>query len=177
MRWYSCPQSRWTKRFRGLAPLKMGSDVIPKTSSIGLRHPSSLVEGAGKRCSERGHPFVPFLTHVASLREAGSPDSAMSINQACGRFPGQCHPGLGLICDGCIHPDAVPQDLWSMTQQAGMAQLAERPTEKPSAILTRVRVPGAARDFSLGVNFQCRFSYGVCSAPVCNRMHRHLCAR
>ena len=111
MRRYSCPQSRWTKRFRGLAPLKMGIDVIPQTSSTGLRHPSSLVEGAGKRCSERGHPFVPFLTHVTSLREAGSPDSAMSINQACGRFPGQCHPGLGLICDGCIHPDAVPQDL------------------------------------------------------------------
>ena len=28
-----------------------------------------------------------------------------------------------------------------------MAQLVERPTEKPGAILTRVRVPGAARDF------------------------------
>ena len=30
---------------------------------------------------------------------------------------------------------------------AGMAQLVERPTEKPKAILTRVRVRGGARDF------------------------------
>ena len=30
---------------------------------------------------------------------------------------------------------------------AGIAQLVERPTEKPGAILTRDRVPGAARDF------------------------------
>ena len=39
---------------------------------------------------------------------------------------------------------------------AGIAQLVERPTEKPGAILTRDRVPGAARDFlSPRVNFQC----------------------
>ena len=30
---------------------------------------------------------------------------------------------------------------------AGIVQLVERPTEKPGAILTRVRVPSAARDF------------------------------
>ena len=35
---------------------------------------------------------------------------------------------------------------------AGIAQLAERPTEKPGATLTRVRVPGAARAFSPRVN-------------------------
>ena len=28
-----------------------------------------------------------------------------------------------------------------------VAQLVERPTDKPGAILTRVRVPDAARDF------------------------------
>ena len=53
---------------------------------------------------------------------------------------------------------------------AGIAQLVERPTEKPGAILTRVRFPGAARDFlpegcSPRVNFQCRLSYGVRTAP------------
>ena len=37
---------------------------------------------------------------------------------------------------------------------AGIAQLLERLTEKPGAILTRVRVPGAARDFSARVDFQ-----------------------
>ena len=34
---------------------------------------------------------------------------------------------------------------------AGIAQLAERPSEKPGTILARVRIPGVARDFlSLG---------------------------
>ena len=51
-------------------------------------------------------------------------------------------------------------------------------TETPGAILTPVQVPGAgvARDFSPRVNFQCRLSYSVCTAPVCNCMHQHLCA-
>ena len=61
--------------------------------------------------------------------------------------------------------------------EAGIAQLVgPRPTEKPGVLLTRVRVPGAARDFSPRVSFQCRLSYGVQTAPVCNRMHRHPCA-
>ena len=50
---------------------------------------------------------------------------------------------------------------------AGIARLIKRPTEKPGAILTRVRVPGAARDFSPRVNLQRRFSYyGVLSASA-----------
>ena len=51
-----------------------------------------------------------------------------------------------------------------------MAQLVERSTEKPGAKLTRVRVPGAARDFSPRVNFQCRLSHGVRTAP-CVQSH------
>ena len=54
----------------------------------------------------------------------------------------------------------------------GMVQLVERPTEKPGAILPRDRVSGAVRDFSPRVNFHCR----ICTAPVCNRTHQHLCA-
>ena len=46
-----------------------------------------------------------------------------------------------------------------------IVQLVERPTEKPGARPTRVRVPGAARDVSPGVIFQCRHSYGVRTAP------------
>ena len=57
------------------------------------------------------------------------------------------------------------------------AQLVKRLSKKTGAILTRVRVPGAARDFSPRVNFRCRLSYGVRTAPVCCRMHQHLCAR
>ena len=34
----------------------------------------------------------------------------------------------------------------------------------------------AVRDFSSRVHFQCRLSYGVRTALVCNRMHSHLCA-
>ena len=49
--------------------------------------------------------------------------------------------------------------------EAGIAHLVERPTEKPGAILTRVRVPAAARDFHPRVKFRCRLSYGVRTAP------------
>ena len=56
-----------------------------------------------------------------------------------------------------------------------IAKLAEHPAEKPGAILMRVRVPIAARDFSPIVNFQCRLSYGVRTAHVCNRTHQHTC--
>ena len=52
----------------------------------------------------------------------------------------------------------------------GIAQLEEHHTKKPGAIVMWVRVPGAARDFSLRVNLQCRLSYGVHTAPVCNCM-------
>ena len=49
--------------------------------------------------------------------------------------------------------------------------------QKAGAILTRVQVPGAARDLSPTVSFQCRLSYGARTALVCNRLHRHLCKR
>ena len=39
------------------------------------------------------------------------------------------------------------------TKEAGIAELEERLTEKPGAILARVRVPGAARDFSPRASF------------------------
>ena len=39
-----------------------------------------------------------------------------------------------------------------------VAQLVERRTGTP---LTQIRFPGAERDFSPRVNFQCRLSYGV----------------
>ena len=61
---------------------------------------------------------------------------------------------------------------------AGIAQWVERTTEKPGAILKRVRVLGVAlRDLSLRVSFQCRLSLGVRTAAGCYRMHQHLCAR
>ena len=43
-------------------------------------------------------------------------------------------------------------------------------------MLTRVQVPGAARDFCPRVNVQCRLSYGVCAAPMSKCTHQNLCA-
>ena len=51
-----------------------------------------------------------------------------------------------------------------------MAQLVERPTEKPGATLTRVRVPGAARVFLPESAFSAD-SDGVRTALVCNHTH------
>ena len=57
-----------------------------------------------------------------------------------------------------------------------IAQFVGRPTvEKPDAIQTRVRVPGAARHLvSLKINVQRRLSYGVRTDPVCKSMHQRL---
>ena len=49
-------------------------------------------------------------------------------------------------------------------------------TEKPGIILIQVQIPSAAKDFSPRANFQCRLSYSVHTALVCNCMHQHLCA-
>ena len=48
--------------------------------------------------------------------------------------------------------------------------MVERPNEKQGAMLTLVRVPGAAKDFSPSVSSQCRLSYGVRAAP-CVQSH------
>ena len=53
-----------------------------------------------------------------------------------------------------------------------VAQLVERRTGTP---LAQVQFPGAARDFSPRVNFQCRLSYGV-STPPCAIARINICA-
>ena len=53
--------------------------------------------------------------------------------------------------------------------KAGIAQFVERPTEKPGAIRTRVRIPGAAKNFSPRANFQCR----LLQCPYCRRVQSH----
>ena len=62
--------------------------------------------------------------------------------------------------------------------RAVIAQLVERPTEKPGdAILTRVRIPGAARDFSpsqFPVQTLLRCPYGPLS--VCSVTWIYICA-
>ena len=52
-----------------------------------------------------------------------------------------------------------------------MDQFVDWPTEKTGVILTRVRVPGVARDVFPRANFQRRLSYVIRTASVSNRMH------
>ena len=53
-----------------------------------------------------------------------------------------------------------------------MAQLVERPTEKPGVILTRVRVLCAARDSAPRVDFQCT----LLRCPYSPRVQSHASA-
>ena len=57
----------------------------------------------------------------------------------------------------------------------GDSSVARASAWKASAMLTRVRVPGAARDFCPRVNVQCRLSYRVCAAPMSKCTHHNLC--
>ena len=69
------------------------------------------------------------------------------------------------------------QIIFSPAQGAGIAQLVERLTEKPGAILTRVRVPSAARDFSpsqLPVQTLLRRPYSPCVQSLASTSERTL---
>ena len=74
-------------------------------------------------------------------------------------------------------PPPTLSEITPLCTGSGIAQLVQRPTENTGAVLTRVRVPGAAKVFSPRVNFQLSVPYVVRTAPVCNRWHQHLCAR
>ena len=68
----------------------------------------------------------------------------------------------------------------SIMERSGISHLAERRSERPGAALTRVRFLGAARVcfcFSPRVNFQCRLSYGVYVASMCNCILQQCCVR
>ena len=52
--------------------------------------------------------------------------------------------------------------------------MVEHLTEKPGAMLTWVQVPGAARDFSPKVSFQCRPSYSVHTVPMSINICAHV---
>ena len=57
---------------------------------------------------------------------------------------------------GAHRPQAGSRVDCSLLLGAATAHLVQRPIKMPGAILTRVRVPRAARDFSPRVSFQCR---------------------
>ena len=64
-------------------------------------------------------------------------------------------------------------DLCNRRRDGDVAQLVEHRTGTPPP---QVRFPGAARDFSPRVNFQCTLVWRPYT-PVRNRLHLHLCAR
>ena len=72
--------------------------------------------------------------------------------------------GVGLCVCGLGPTPAEPQvDIEKgLRRGGGVAQLVECRDVTP---LTQVRFPGAARDFSPRVNFQCRLSFGVRTHP------------
>ena len=72
-----------------------------------------------------------------------------------------CKQHVSKVCDYYRNCPGVLLSFWG----PAIAQWVERRTEMPGIILTRVRVPGAARDFSPRVNFQCGLSYGVRTEP------------
>ena len=84
-------------------------------------------------------------------------------------------------CENKERPCVVDRTLGKQTTLlyvwCRIAHFVVHQTETPGAIMTRVRVPVAARDLSHIVNFQCRFSYGarIAPPPVCNRMQQYLC--
>ena len=80
------------------------------------------------------------------------------------------------IAQTCLRQQIFP-NLARVVTGTEIDQLVERPIEKTGAILMRVRVQVAAWDFSPRVSFQCRLSYSVHTAPVCNRMHRSTSVR
>ena len=106
-----------------------------------------------------------FLSLVFSSSSSSVLPLSLSLSPSLSRLP--------LLFSSCCS--------WTLYSQPSegsrIAQWVQCPTEKPNAILMRVRVPAAARDFSPRVDFQCRLSYGVRTAPVCSHMHQHLCAR
>ena len=75
--------------------------------------------------------------------------------------------------------DQCRLDELSVHYIAGIALLVERPTEKPGAILTRVRVPGAARDFFLPESATSADSLTVSLQPPCaiGCISTNFCAR
>ena len=85
--------------------------------------------------------------------------------------------GYNPVCGIPVHVLVDDLDLVtrSLKYRGGITQLVERGTEKPGAILTRVRVPCCGKGFSL--KFQCSLCCYVPTAPVCNRMYQGMCAK
>ena len=101
--------------------------------------------------------------------------------QTCRHYPCcwlQSAVGWGFsVCGGGEGAEGLPSatimTIRRRTLSGDVAQLVERPTGTPP--LRQVRFPGAARDFSARVNFQCRLSYCL-RWPPCVTACINICA-
>ena len=76
--------------------------------------------------------------------------SPLCMLNSCCRFPLEVFQhGCNYIVHNYLNSVQRPNCSFMLWTEISIAQLIERPTEKPGAILSRVRVPGAARDFFL----------------------------
>ena len=74
--------------------------------------------------------------------------SPLCMLNSCCRFPLEVFQhGCNYIVHNYLNSVQRPNCSFMLWAEISIAQLIERPTEKPGAILSRVRVPGAARDF------------------------------
>ena len=77
-----------------------------------------------------------------------------------------------VIFTAMVHRRKKKKEANISLQSGDVAQLAEHQT---GTLPTQVRFPGAARDFSPTVNFQCRLSYDV-RTPPCATACINICA-
>ena len=81
---------------------------------------------------------------------------------------------IDTLCDPPPTPTPPPPPYSMKPMEYDTAQLVGHQTAKPGTILMQVRFPAETSDFSPRVNFQCRLSCCVLTAPMCNHMHQHL---
>ena len=84
---------------------------------------------------------------------------------SCGWFIlGKCEIQLQVVHVNILLVAAIPNVLLVLCFRWGCSLVGQ--TIRPACCWCRFDSPGAARDFSPGVNFQCRLSYGV-RTPLC----------
>ena len=140
--------------------MRSAADLAPFFSFLFFQRWASIYRHQRRRISNRLFALGAVLSHLSHVVQR---ESDARLNDLVARF-WSSYSQRDLEC---FH--------YASSQQINaiiIPQLVERPTENLAAVLTRVRVPDAARDFPSRTNFQCRLSYGVRTAPVCNRIHQ-----
>ena len=140
---------------------KIGMTVSMAADTVGL----GPMEGEGERVLQTGDRGT--LTRSSGDETAGGHQSLLSCSVQGYRAWRQVRgrKGKGKGTQNCTAMENIERS-------GDVAQLVERRTGTP---LKQVRFPGAVRDFSPRVNFQCRLSFSVCT-PTCAIACINICA-